>query len=715
MKDLIISEKPNLARTVVAALETQGEHFTKKEGCYESQNYIVSYCFGHLYELQDLDKYFADYDPDEKPRWTLDKLPFYPARWEFSYESKTDPRTGKADAGVQSQLKVLRGLLNSNEVRCIYHDGDADNEGQAIVDNVIKYNMTAKKPVYRMWLPTLSTDDILAGIKTAKPDEEYKTVYDAALARAAVDWMVGIELTRYSSIKAQRFVRIGRCVCPIVAHIVQREKDIKEFVPKQYYGVASDAKTNGEQVELTSKKTFEKGREGEARALADRYNAAGAVVTDVKTERKTVKPGKLFSMSDLQSYACKVDKALSPAIVLETVQALYEKAYVSYPRTSSNYLGESEVARIDAVIAALRKAGHGGIQNKAGNKNIYDSTKVESHSALTPLPKIPTGLTGNEKTIYDIILNRFLAVFCSDDCLVDKTTMSIQCADEIFTLTGTVQVQAGWRAFEKADGDKLLPNLKAGDKVNVAFAPAEKMTKAPARYTVAELNGWMKSPLHGEDKPDDYTDEEYKDIVADVGICTEATRADTLERCEKSKYIQLKKGVYYGLEDGFFLVDVMTSLGISLDVPATLALSRSLHKVKTGTISKDQVFEETKNMLGGIISGQKTIESSHASPAGFPVVCKCPKCGGDIIDTPKAFGCSNRSCGLAFWKDDKFLASIGKKPTVKMVTAFCTKGAASLTKCVGKSGKQFDCTVKVTFPADSKYPKYELSFNSKKK
>lgn len=388
--------------------------------------------------------------------------------------------------------------------------------------------MKAPKTIYRLWLPDTTNKTIKQAFETAKPNAGYASLSSSAETRSEMDWLLGIELTRYVSIKAGGFTRIGRCVCPIVQHIIEREKAIKEFVPKPYSAVSSKEKTNGEEIELTSKRTFEEGHEAEAQALADAFNKAGATVTDIKTERKTVNPGKLFSMSDLQSFACKADKTLSPADVLAATQALYEGGYVTYPRTNSSYLATNETVKVDAAIRGLAQNGITGLINKPKLKSIYDDSKIEAHSAITPTGKWPASLTGTQKTVFDCILNRFCAVFCEEACTVDRTTIVIHCNDEDFTLKGDVQVTPGWRKFEKpTSGDKLLPKLNKGDAVNINFKTVGKMTTPPKRYTVEALNNWMVAPMRGAEKAnEEYSDEEWKEILSDATICTEATRAD---------------------------------------------------------------------------------------------------------------------------------------------------------------------------------------------
>lgn len=712
-KILVIAEKPSLGRSIAGAISWwKGEKFERqgkdRNTWLESDNYIVVSLVGHLYELIDFDAYFPGYDPAVKQPWDLKKLPFFPDDWKFKFEGKEK---------VQGLIKVANQQMNRKDVDAIYNAGDPDREGQRLVDEVLLYGLKAPKTIYRLWLPDTTNKTIKQAFETAKPNAGYVSLSSSAETRSEMDWLLGIELTRYVSIKAGGFTRIGRCVCPIVQHIIEREKAIKEFVPKPYSAVSSKEKTNGEEIELTSKRTFKEGYETEAQALADAFNKAGATVTDIKTERKTVNPGKLFSMSDLQSFACKADKTLSPADVLAATQALYEGGYVTYPRTNSSYLATNETVKVDAAIRGLAQNGITGLVNKPKLKSIYDDSKIEAHSAITPTGKWPASLTGTQKTVFDCILNRFCAVFCEEACTVDRTTIVIHCNDEDFTLKGDVQVTPGWRKFEKpTSGDKLLPKLNKGDAVNINFKTVGKMTTPPKRYTVEALNNWMVAPMRGAEKAnEEYSDEEWKEILSDATICTEATRADTVDRCVKSNYISLKKGVYYGEAEGFRLVDTMEKLGIDLDVPVTVNLSKQLHSIKDGTLTRIDVLEFTKKTIEDIMAKDVAIESAQTGHGNLPVLCRCPRCGNDVVETQKTFSCIGKDkdgnrCPVTLWKNNKFFESIGKKLTKTTAAALLTKGKAPLKGCVSKkTGKKYDCIL--TCDCSKGRPEFHLEFD----
>ncbi len=263
MTNLIICEKPSMARTVASAIGPMSRY----DGYLEGSGYIVTWGFGHLYELDDLEQYLdPKFKKGDKARWTLNNLPFYPAGWEFKYSPRQD-------AGVKKQIRILKNLLNRKDVNTIYAAGDADREGEVIVRLIIDQNLKTKKKILRLWLPALTPQAIRDGIYDARPDAEYDGLYQTGRTRAAVDWLMGIELTRFATIRSGGFVRVGRCVSPIVEKIVQREQEIRDFKPKKYLGIASKQTVNGLPLELTSAKTYEMSEIDEAQAYADKLNA----------------------------------------------------------------------------------------------------------------------------------------------------------------------------------------------------------------------------------------------------------------------------------------------------------------------------------------------------------------------------------------------------------------------------------------------------------
>lgn len=684
----------------------------KKNNYMEGNGYIVSWCFGHLYELADPESYWdPSYKKGSKVSWTdsMEHLPFFPDGWKFRYEIQAD---------CEGQVKLLQSLMNRDDVDTIYAAGDADREGEVIVRRVIALNLKKKKRVLRLWLPSLTESVIRQAIGEARPDNEYTNLYRAGRTRGVIDWMIGIELTRFSSVKAGRFIRIGRCICPIVSKIVEREKEIRDFVPKTYYAVMGEAGNENGKITLTARRQFAKNHLADAVSYAHGLNLGRTIVEKVEKKQVEIKAGKLFSLSSLQSYVCKKDKSLSPADVLEAAQDLYEKGYITYPRTNSNYLCKDEEGRIDKIIRALSSAGYRSLTNKPESRHIYDDSKVESHSALTPTGKIPEGLSGAEKTVYDCIRNRFLAVFCDKPCLVNRTKFTIVCGDEEFHINGDVLVQKGWQEAEPVSKkDTILPDLKEGQELYPSYKPVTKKTTPPRRFTVESLNNWMITPFkdgYDEGHPD-YTDEEWKDILSEATICTEATRADTIDRCIKSKYITLDKGVYAATSYGFYLVQVMGELHIDLSVKKTVDLSKNLHDITSGKESELDVLDETRQMLTQIIKPDAEIKTTYDYNADREIIGICPKCGKPVYETPKAFSCSNKDCGFALWKENKFLEKIGTKMTKARAKSLLKDGKFLAKGLSSKTGKKYDAYICMDGFDDRGFIRWKMAFPKKRK
>lgn len=702
MSRLIIAEKPSLGRTIAEALGVND----KKDGYMEGNGYIVSWCFGHLWTLKDLEMYLnPSFKHGDKAKWTLDNLPFYPDNWNFQYFI--------SDPGNRKQDKILYQLMTRTDVDTIYSAGDADREGEVIIRNELVQHKITGKRILRLWLPALTPEAIRAAVKEAKDDREYDGYDKAGRTRAYVDWLFGINLSRYATLKTGVKLNIGRCMCPIIEKIVKRDDEIVNFVPQKYIAVESENEDS--LFILKSRQKFELDDMELAKEICDKYNAAGAVVTEITNKISKVKAPRLFSQSDLQSYICKKNKKMSPQNVLDIVQSLYEKGYVTYPRTSSNFLAESESEKTGVIIKTLIEQGNTGLVNKTGNKNIYDDSKVESHSALTPTEKIPTALSSSESEVYEAIKNRFCAVFCEEDYLINKTIIEITCAGEVFTVQGNIMVQPGWTVFEApSKKEKILPSVNKGDIITVSFAPVEKETTPPKRYTVESLNAWMKAPMRSEESLNKkvYSDDEWKDILADATICTEATRAATLDKCIKEKYITLKDGTYSALEKGHLLVDVMGQLKIDLSPAKTVELQRQMHEVQQCKLLPVDILEETKGIINEVFGHNPDVNSRYSvSEKESSSIGTCPRCGAQVYEGKSNYYCSKgKECGFALWKTSKLLESM----KVSITPARARKILADRRVFVKglyskKKDAKFDAFI--TYEDTGKFVNYKLDFS----
>ena len=431
---LIIAEKPSLARNIVSAIG----NMKRNDGFYSNDKYLVSWAFGHLFTLADIEDY--EENPPKEIRWKMDNLPCFPNKFKFNLKKNNNK---EIDPGVKKQFDIITSLCNRDDVDKIVNAGDSDREGEIIVRLCINNALKTNKDIYRLWLPDQTSETINQALQEMKPDSDYDNLANEGFARTYIDWLYGVNLTRYATLKTGTLLRVGRVIIPIVKAIYDRDMAIRNFKPEMYYGMWSNEETNGELIELNSKEKFDKKDQNKAQELCNKYNQVDAIVVDKKVKKDTMNPPKLFSLTKLQNllgkkYKIPMDKSL------EIVQKLYENGYLTYPRTNSEYLAVNEKGKIKTIIENISKIGY-PVKFK-DKKTIFDDSKIESHSALTPTYKIPNknNLTEEEFLIYQTVFKRFVAVFCSEECKVEKTEIKISVGDlEDFTLKGMIITEPG--------------------------------------------------------------------------------------------------------------------------------------------------------------------------------------------------------------------------------------------------------------------------------
>lgn len=711
---VIIAEKPSLARNIVDAID---KNMKRSNGYYSNDEYAVTFAFGHLFKLYDVEMYKSDYDKDKKYTWSLDKLPFYPPEFKFGLTR---------DEGIINQFKIIRNLINRDDCEMVINAGDSDREGEIIVRIILQYALKKDMPIKRLWMPDQTPKTIKQELSEMKDDSNYDSLANEGYARTYIDWLYGINLTRLATIKSNTLLRVGRVIAPIVEAIYNREMAIINFVPRKYFVLSSKEKTNEEVVELTSKLEFEANELDKAKLKASEYNALPAKVTSLTSEKKTIPPGKLYSLSKLQGelgkkYKMSLDKSL------KIVQDLYEKGYVSYPRTPSQYLAENEKNKFREIIENFKKL-NVDLRFK-DSKQIFDDSKIESHSAITPTYKIPSkkDLSIDEYNVYQTICHRFFAVFSNEDCLISRSTMEITLGDkvEIFKLTGDIVLQKGWTKFEEREKkDKTLPNLKVGDLININFIPQEKESTPPKRYTVETLNNFLKNPFKDnlkeisskeEDEGEREELEELKAMFDGIELGTEATRSSIIENATKQNYISLKDNVYKLEPMGKYYVETLSKLNIMMPKEKTAELGKSLKKVYRGEISIDDSIKIAENEISKVF--EEALKSScdvGRPPRIFEVekskqLCKCPRCGNIIADNEFSYRCCNSGCGLSLYKENKLFEAIGKKLTKTMAKTIFTKGQIEFDDLISK---KTNATYKATLIADftGKYVSFKFSF-----
>lgn len=625
----IIAEKPSLARNIVAGI---GE-MKKKNGYFENSEYIVTWAFGHLFSLCDIEDYSPL--PSESRKWTLDNLPCFPDK--FRFRLKKDDK-GKEDDGVKKQFETIKALLNRKDVDKIVNAGDSDREGEIIVRLCVNNALSENKPFYRLWLPDQTPQTVSKALSEMKEEKEYENLANEGFSRTYIDWLYGVNLTRYASIKTGTLLRVGRVIIPIVKAIYDRDLEIENFKPEIYYALVSKAKTNGEVIELTSKYKFSAAEKAKAERCCERMNVLEAVVTDKKSKKEILFPGKLYSLTKLQNFLGKKYK-MPMEKSLSIVQKLYENGYVSYPRTNSEYLATNEKDKVKQIISGVKKLGYPVVFKD--KKTIFDDSKIESHSALTPTYKIPDkgALNDDEFTVYSAILRRFVAIFCEEECYIEKSELTISLGGkEDYSIKGSMILTEGWTKYDGGEKkDKMLPKLEKGDKVNVDFHPEEKQTQPPKHYTIETLNNYLKNPFKDDKTSDENDDEDYKAIFKGLELGTEATRTGIIDNAKKSGYISLKKDVYFIENGGKYLIEQLSDMNISMDKYKTSRLGQALKKVYHGEMTIDESVKMAENEI------RQVFETDKNAGSGFygDVIGKCPKCGKNVARGRYSYACED--------------------------------------------------------------------------
>lgn len=696
---LIIAEKPSLARNIVAGIGTM----QKRTGYFEGQGYLVTWAFGHLFTLYDINDYLG-VPPDA--RWKIDELPCFPKEFRFKLKPGADK---KPDSGVERQFGIIKALSNRADVDTIVNAGDSDREGEIIVRLCVMNTGASEKSFKRLWLPDQTPETVSKALQEMKDETEYECLANEGFARTYIDWLYGVNLTRYATLRTGTLLRVGRVIVPIVKAIYDRDMAIKNFVPDIYYAVASKEQTKGFDVELISREKFgndEKER-ARAQALCDKYNASDAIVISKKTKKETVNPGKLYSLSKLQNVLGKKYK-MSMADSLAIVQKLYEEGYLTYPRTNSEYLATNEKDKIRKIISNISEIGYPVVFKD--KKTIFDDSKIESHSAITPTYKIPKkgALTENEFTVYQTVFRRFVSVFCSEDCLAQKTEIVIDVGGyEQFTIKGTIILQKGFLRFDDSERkDKLLPPLEKGDKVNICFKPMEKQTSPPKHYTIETLNNYLKNPFR-EDKAklaeggdaeqadagaDDT--EDYRAIFEGLELGTEATRTGIIDNARRSLYIDLKKDVYTILPGGIYMIESLEQMQISMDKYKTSELGKALKKVFHGKMTVEESVGLAEKEIDEIFkSVSEPPERDRDTGFYGDIVGKCPVCGKDVIRGRYGYGCTGYKEGCKF----RFGAYICKRAiSLSNARLLLSEGQTSVIEgFTSKNGKLFNGRLKL--------------------
>lgn len=599
MKKVIIAEKPSVARNIADAFNIK----KRKDGYFEGEEYLITWAFGHLLQLFDA----KDYDENMKG-WRMEKFPFIPEV--FKYKIKQDSLNRNIiDKGAEKQIKIIKGLIDREDVDGIISATDFDREGQVIADEIFLY-FSEKKPVYRLLLNEWTPDEVKKGMEKLKPNEEMQSLQDAGIGRQWADWIIGINLTSVTTIKYKlndgQILNIGRVLLPTLKIIYDRDKEIENFKSSAYYKLNGTFKTSkneefeGTYYENNSEKFEDKKVLDE---IKEKIKDKNAEIIEKQTERKKEYPPFLFNLSNLQGYITSKYKGWTSDKVLKVAQSLYEKKFITYPRTGSMALEESLVDRTRNVLEKLKVGLPYEEQIKfVQNKRVFDNSKVESHSAIVPTYMKPNNLTQDERIVYTAVKNRFLMQFMPV-AEFEETKITSKVNDKevkgVFISKGKVQLIEGWRVVEKIDSkDTILPMVNEKEIVDLVDSKINKVTKKPPKkHTEKTLLRVMETcgKSFKEDAEED-SEEMMASILSGFSIGTPATRAETIKKLKDVGYITTKGKSLTCTELGRTIVEIFPVKEL-LDLEYTGRLEKTLSDIERGKVKKEDFLNLIKTLL----------------------------------------------------------------------------------------------------------------------
>ena len=707
---VILAEKPSVAKTIASFIKAN----TRRDGYFEGNGYIVTYAFGHLVSLYDM----KDYDKEKySGSWKMANFPFIPA----------DKFKFKVDDSKQKQFNIIKELLNRDDVEYVINATDNDREGELIAFLIFLLAKN-KKPVKRILVNEWTPQDITRGLENLKDEEDMRNLQAAGYTRLITDWLIGINFTSVATLKYGngKLLNIGRVILPTVKLVYDRDMEIKNFVPKTYFEIEGNFKcANGTyKGKLIKGKETKFDTEEEAMAVIDSITSKNGVISSKKVTKSKEYAPKLFSLTSLQGYITSKYSHFTSDKVLNVCQSLYEGkgkgGYITYPRTDSVYLEESLTDKASQTLNRLKQ--NLPYEDKikfAKTKRVFDSSKVDSHSAIIPTYIVPNSLTPDEQIVYQAIKDRFIANFMPP-AEYENTEIKTDVDDSVFLTKGKVLKVKGYlEVYNKEQKNDLLPSMEKGENVEVLeILPLKKQTTPPKSYTEDTLLKAMKNCGKNVD------DEDL--VLAGYSIGTSATRGDVLKKIAQVGYVNKKGKSYYITDLGINLVEIFPVKDL-FDVDYTGKLEKSLSDIQKGQFSRKEYLLNIMNFIVKNVNlikydspkkintdayvydpktkkalsksqleakatkAAKASSKKSSSKADNTSLGKCPVCGSDVVETEKGFLCTNyQTCKYGIFKDDKYLALYKKKPNKTMVKSILKKGEAKVKSLTDKNGNKFD-------------------------
>lgn len=634
MKSLVLAEKPSVGRELGRVLKCN----KKGNGFLEGDKYIVTWALGHLVTLDAPE----GYNPEWK-KWTMETLPMLPKHMKLSVIK-----------GSGKQFKIVKEQMYRKDVNEIIIATDAGREGELVARWIID-KAHVKKPIKRLWISSQTDKAIRDGFNNLKDGRAYDNLYHAAECRAEADWIVGLNVTRALTCKHNAQLSAGRVQSPTLAMIVQREEDIKNFKPKEYYTV--DIKTDKCNFTWVNKDNNSRifNRNFSEKLVSKLKGKDGEIINITESNKKKYSPA-LYDLTELQR-DCNKMFGYSAKQTLNIMQRLYENhKLLTYPRTDSRYLTKDIVGTIKDRLKAIAIGEYRSLATELlnkdikGNKSFVDDSKVSDHHAI-----IPTEERGNlanlsleERKVYDLVVKRFLSVMLPPFEYV-QTTLEGKVNGERFIAKGKVVKAKGWKkVFDREEDEESdikeqeLPKLNKGDKFTVKEVIEKKgETKPPARFNEGTLLSAMENPH----KYISVDKESAKTLGETGGLGTVATRADIIDKLFNSFVIQKKGKDIIPTSKGKQLIDLVPK---ELKSPLlTAKWEGELDKISKGKEDPRKFTKEMRNYATALVEAvkQENAKFHHDNLTGK----KCPVCGKYMLEVKGKNGtmnvCQDRECG----------------------------------------------------------------------
>lgn len=630
-KSLVLAEKPSVGRELARVLGCK----RGGEGYLEGDRYVVTWALGHLVTLADPDVYEKKWE-----KWEMEDLPMLPQTMKLV----VIPQTGR-------QFRVVQGLMKRGDITELIIATDAGREGE-LVARWIMQKAGWKKPAKRLWISSQTDRAIREGFADLRPASQYDNLFRSAQARSEADWLIGLNVTRALTCRHNAQLSAGRVQTPTLALIAAREREIRSFVPKQFWGVR--AKVGGFSAVWRDKsnntRTFDQ-------ALAEKIAAscqnAQATVTQVRKMRRMTPPPAAYDLTELQRDANR-RFAYSAKETLNIMQSLYEQhKLLTYPRTDSRYISDDVVPTLPERLRAVMVEDYKSLAQQImrdrplKTKYLVDNAKVTDHHAIIPTEESPElwRLSGPERNIYDLVVRRFLAVLLPP-CEYEEVDLTLQIAGNTFTASGRVIQNAGWRAaydrsfsLDEEQEVQTLPPVTQGQKLNVASVQVTSgKTPPPPRYTEATLLTAMEHPPT-EDKA-------LKKILEETsGLGTPATRADIIEKLFSAFYIERRGKELVPTSKGLQLVELAPEELRSAAL--TARWEDRLARIAKG-LERDTAFvDEMRVYATKLVADVKSSDAKFTHDNQTRKVC--PDCGKYLLLVKGKRGemlvCPDRECG----------------------------------------------------------------------